>query len=145
MSIIKEINESHDFIQAKATNLFILPFWYVAIYLFNNEFYVKADSLIIVSMCIAFTLISTFSTTFLFIRINSKKDEYSDFFSNTVVSVAFIMAWLAFLIILFYTLGYLFNIYIYFFWFLVIYSSPIALLYILYILEKLFGDKKEVK
>ena len=143
MSILKEINESHDFVKAKATNLFLIPFWYVSIYLFNNEFYTKADSLIIISMCITITLTSSFCLTLIFdgIRTLNNGKKY-DFFNNTVLSVTLLTSWLSFLIVLFYSLGFIFNIYIYFYWFLVIYSSHI---FIIGVLNIIFGNKTEVK
>ncbi len=143
MSILKEINESHDFVKAKATNLFLIPFWYVSIYLFNNEFYTKADSLIIISMCITITLTSSFCLTLIFdgIRTLNNGKKY-DFFNNTVLSVTLLTSWLSFLIVLFYSLGFIFNIYIYFYWFLVIYSSPI---FLIWVLNLIFGNKSEVK
>lgn len=38
MSFIKELEETHDSIKTIALNLLLIPFWYVSIFIFNNEF-----------------------------------------------------------------------------------------------------------
>jgi hypothetical protein len=133
MSILKEINDSNEFIKAKAINLFLLPFWYVSIFLFNYEFYSKSDSLIIIAMCIVITLTSTFSLSLIIEKlniINGDNTEDDNYLYHSSISVILLIIWLSILIVLFYSLGFLFNVYIYFYWYLVIYSTPIFLIFL---------------
>ena len=136
MSILKELNESHASLKAIALNLFIIPFWYVAIFLFNNEFYKSSDSIIITTMCIVISLVSS---VFFFIFLIKIEVNTSDniFFEKMMVSTAMLIAWLSVLIFVFYSLGFLFGIYLYFYWFLVIYFFPLILFYLLI---EIFGD-----
>ena len=59
------------------------------------------------------------------------------FFEKMMVSTAMLIAWLSVLIFVFYSLGFLFGIYLYFYWFLVIYFFPLILFYLLI---EIFGD-----
>ena len=78
MSILKELNESHASLKAIALNLFIIPFWYVAIFLFNNEFYKSSDSIIITTMCIVISLVSSvfFSIFLIKIEVNTSDNIF---------------------------------------------------------------------
>lgn len=146
MSILKEISESHDTIKAFALNLFLLPFWYVAIYLFNNEFYVKADTLILISMCIVISIVSSLITSLLYDAINSALDSTPNaFFDSMAISTIILSMWLSILIVFFYSLGFLYEIYIYFYWFLVIYTSPILLIFLIYLISPPTKEKQKNK
>lgn len=134
MISLKEISEAHDTIKGLATNIFLIPFWYVAIFLFNKEFYISADSIIIFAMCIVLSFISSFLLVFMMLQIN-KRREYS-LFDDLIPSVVVSITWLSILIFIIYTLGFIFNIYIYFYWFLVIYFSPIFFFIVLFYLFK---------
>ncbi len=136
MSILKELNESHASLKAIALNLFIIPFWYVAIFLFNNEFYKSSDSIIITTMCIVISLVSSVFFSIFLIKIEVNTSD-NIFFEKMMVSTAMLIAWLSVLIFVFYSLGFLFGIYLYFYWFLVIYFFPLILFYLLI---EIFGD-----
>ena len=136
MSILKELNESHASLKAIALNLFIIPFWYVAIFLFNNEFYKSSDSIIITTMCIMISLVSSVFFSIFLIKIEVNTSD-NIFFEKMMVSTAMLIAWLSVLIFVFYSLGFLFGIYLYFYWFLVIYFFPLILFYLLI---EIFGD-----
>ena len=128
MSLYKEITESHDTVKAIAVILFLIPFWYVAIFIFNNEFYKSSDNLIIFAMCIVISLISAALFTFFLQNITESKNGTKTILEYMGVSVAILIIWLSILIFSFYSLGFLFNINIYFYWFLVIYFAPLILL-----------------
>ena len=136
MSILKELNESHASLKAIALNLFIIPFWYVAIFLFNNEFYKSSDSIIITTMCIVISLVSSVFFSIFLIKIEVNTSD-NIFFEKMMVSTAMLIAGLSVLIFVFYSLGFLFGIYLYFYWFLVIYFFPLILFYLLI---EIFGD-----
>lgn len=85
MSLIKEVNESNQIIRAKAVNLLLLPFWYVAIYLFNNSFYSKSDIIITASMCIVLSLVSSF-------LLSLSLSEYVEY-TNSVRVLGKILRW----------------------------------------------------
>lgn len=143
MSLLKELNESHETLKAIAISSFLIPFWYVAIFLFNNEFYNSSDNIIIFSMCFVITFCSSVGFTFFIGELKFENQTYKTFFNQMIISVAMLIGWLSTLIFVIYSLGFLFNIYIYFYWFIVIYFLP---LFILYLLLKIFGiDKNEKK
>lgn len=136
MSILKEINESHISLKAISFNLFLIPFWYVAIFIFNNEFYKSADSIIILAMCIVITLSSSgyFSFVLSFFKVES--DKRKAFFTQMILAVSILCAWLSLLIFIVYSLGFLFDIYIYFYSFLSLYFIPIFISHLLAIIMK---------
>jgi hypothetical protein len=127
MSLFKEITESHDTVKAIAIILFLIPFWYVAIFLFNNEFYKSSDNLIILAMCIVISMISAVLFSIFVHNIYEAKNENKTILEHMGVCVAVLIIWLSILIFSFYSLGFLLNIYIYFYWFLVIYFAPLIL------------------
>ena len=141
MSILKEINDLNNSLKALAINVFLIPFWYVAIFLFNNEFYTSSDNLIILSMTIVISLSSSGFLTFLLHLLNFAEVNSERFLNETMVSVLLLTTWISLLIFIIYSLGFLFNIYIYFYYFLLIYFSPLAIILIL----KIFSNKKDDK
>lgn len=142
MSFISELNESHDSVKGLALNLLLIPFWYVAIFIFNNEFYKSADITLIFAMCIVISFTSSVLFTIFLDNIYTEVKEEKTFFENMVISIAMLIIWISALIFIVYSLGFLFKIYIYFYWFIVIYFMPII---ILNILQSLFGKKADKK
>lgn len=142
MSIIREVNESNEIIKAKAVNLLLIPFWYVSMFLFNKSFYSKENTIIVVTMCVVLSLISSFSLSISidgFINRNNKGDNI---YLNTMsLSVAILCVWLSLLIFIVYSFGFLFNQFIFFYWFIVIYFSPIFILGLIFVM---FRKKLEV-
>jgi hypothetical protein len=145
MSIIKEVNESNQIIKAKAVNILLLPFWYVSIFLFNNSFYSKADIIINLAMCIVLSLVSSFLLSVgLSQYIQPNKNENNLYLNAISISVAFLCVWLSLLIFIVYSFEFLFNQFIYFYWFIVIYFIPIFIL-VLFALIKEKNTKSEKK
>jgi len=139
MSYIKDLSESHDTIKAISLNLILIPFWYVSIFMFNKEFYKTSDTIIIISFCIVLSFLSSMLLAFFWNIIDIRNKVKVDFFSNMNTSIGVLTIWLSTLIFTTYSCGFLFKQYIYFYWFVVIYFSPIILIYIL---GFLFPDKK---
>lgn len=148
-SIIEEINNLHTSLKAIVLTIFIIPFWYVAIYLFNNEFYKSADNLIMLAMCIVLSLVSTVLTSAMFYKAEEEINETSEedwyviyLYSNSIFLLCY---WLSLLIFTVYSLGFLFNIYIYFYWFLVIYFIPLISLALYFAIKTYYAYKTENK
>jgi hypothetical protein len=131
MSYIKDLSESHDSVKAISLNLILIPFWYVAIFMFNKEFYKTYDSIIVTSFCLVLSFLSSMLLAFFWNTIDIRNKAKVDFFSNMNLSVGLLTIWLSILIFISYSFGFLFKQYIYFYWFIVIYFAPIILLYIL--------------
>lgn len=130
MSLLKEINESHDSLKALSLNLFLIPFWFIAIFLFNNEFYSSNDTLIILVMAL---VISLFSSTFLSLSIHLLHNKYNKdipLMEQMGISIILLCAWISLIIFFVYSLGFFFKIFIYFYYFLVIYFIPLILTFL---------------
>lgn len=140
MSFLKELNDSHITLKAFALNVFLIPFWYVSIYLFNNEFFMKNDIVIILAMCITISLISCGTLSFIF-RISENNKNNNLIFEEMGMSIMILCIWLSILIFSIYSIGFLFNIYIYFYWFLVIYFIPI----IVFLFVNIISNNSEKK
>lgn len=139
MSYIKDLSESHESIKGLALNLFLIPFWYVSIFLFNREFYKTSDSIITVCLCVVISFLSSILLSLFWNKIDLKNNRKVELFANMVTSIGVLIMWLSFLIFITYSFGFLFKQYIYFYWFIVIYFAPVILIYIL---EFLFPDKE---
>ena len=116
---------------------------------FNNEFYKSADNLIMLAMCIVLSLVSTFLVSEMFYRADEEVNETSEegwyviyLFSN---SIFLLCSWLSLLIFTIYSLGFLFNIYIYFYWFLVIYFFPLITFALFFAIETYYANKSKNK
>lgn len=143
MSIFKEINDSEEEIKLIAIPLFLVPFWVVVIFLFNNEFYRASDSIIIITMSIVISMVSAFwffSIMFLIYRMNKQKSEL---LQTMGFSVILLIVWTSILTVILYSIGFLYNIYFYFFYVLVIFCIPILIVNLRYIYIKKFKLKKK--
>lgn len=124
MSVLKEIDEANEVIKGKALNLLVLPFWYISLYLFNNEFFVKQTFITLIAMCIALTLTSCFILALGFALVSEDDTKYAECQGfATMVGII----WLSILTFCVYSWGFLKHQYIYFYWFIVIYFVPIVL------------------
>ena len=131
MSIIKELTDSHDTIKGFAIYVVLLPFWYIALLLFNNDFFVCQSVLTIAITCLAITISSVFP-----LSIAIGRTQGGEFLRFTVISIVILTLWLCILIFFFYSLDFLFGIQIYFYWFLVIYIIPGSIAFICSLLVK---------
>ena len=135
MSIFKEIYESHDIIKAKAVNLLIIPFWYVALFLFNNEFYKAENYFIIIAMCIVLSIPASFLMAVVVSvaadRETNNAEKELTYLQCTFTAVSILTAWLALLIFIVYSFGFLLGQFIYFYWFMVFFYAPVLLLFLI--------------
>ncbi len=142
MAIIEEINKSHISIRAVSISFFLVPFWYISVFLFGNEFYRSSDNLVILSFCIVISLSSSGLFSLFTSKIGDLKSTKEPLLNSMSVSVVMISIWLLLLIFACYSLDFLFNKKIYFYWFVSIYYIPILFLNLLHWFFG--GDKKKV-
>ena len=134
MSYLKDISESHHAVKLISVCLFLAPFWYVSIYLFNNEFYNAADVVAIIVFCCTISVIS--SMAFLLAIDYAFNDENpADDLSDIIMTVVILISWLSLLIFIVYSFGFLFDMYIYFYYFIILYLSPLPILFLIGLLR----------
>lgn len=142
MSIIQEINNSHISIKSISVSMFLLPFWYLSVFLFGNDFFKSADNFVIISFCL---VIIFSSSIFFYIFIDKVADEdlsKDKMLNNMTVAVMLLGIWLILLIFLMYSIKFYFKMEIYFYYFCIIYFIPIV---VLNFLTLVFGVEKEKK
>ena len=141
MSLLKELNDSHITIRAISLSLFLLPFWYISIYLFGNEFYVLSGNIVVLSLCLVICITSSaLFYVFCFKTTDFEKTTNNALISNMTIAVVFLSLWISTLIFIIYSIDFLFNRKIYFYWFIVIYYAPILILNFLLLV---FGNQKK--
>ena len=146
MSIVTDIKDLHNSLKAYAMNLFLIPFWYIAIYLFNNDFYKSADNIIIWIMCIVISSSSSLGFAAILSCFNDDKNrspanDYLDMLKDMTNSVWILCIWLCLLTFITYSIRFLYNKSIYFYYFIVIYYTPIVLVLILSIIQGKYNKK----
>ena len=131
MAIIEEINKSHISIRAMSISLFLVPFWYLSVFLFGNEFYKSADNFVVLAFC----LVISFSSSVIFYLFTEKtgglENTKEPMLNCMSFSVIILSIWLLLLIFTTYSFDFLFNQKIYFYWFVVIYYIPLLFLNLL--------------
>lgn len=128
MSILKEINESHISLQAIALSLFLVPFWYISIYLFGKGFYKSADNIVVLAMCIVISLTSSVLFYLLCDKRGGLENTENPLINNMAVSVILLSFWITLLIFIAYSLNFFFKRQFYFYWYVMIYYLPILIL-----------------
>ena len=141
MSILEDLNSSHISIRAISVTLFLLPFWYLSVFLFANDFFKSADYFVILSFCLIVIFSSSFFLYFFIDKIDSQKSK-DKILSCMSVSVMFLCLWILLLIFVLFSIKFLFKIEIYFYYFCIIYFAPI---FILNILVLVFGNQENKK
>ena len=131
MAIIEEINKSHISIRAMSISLFLVPFWYLSVFLFGNDFYKSADNFVVLAFC----LVISFSSSVIFYLFTEKtgglENTKEPMLNCMSFSVIILSIWLLLLIFTTYSFDFLFNQKIYFYWFVVIYYIPLLFLNLL--------------
>lgn len=93
--------------KSKISVLFLLPFWYLAIYLFNIELFNSSDLVlkIVICFCISLPAESIFSFYFYKLMISNQEDKGEEIDDSYLVdsSVFILLLWLSFLILVAYT------------------------------------------
>lgn len=139
MSIIQEINNSHISIKTISLSSFLLPFWYLSVFLFGNDFFKSADNFVILAFC----LVIIFSSSVLFYifidKVNTDDQSKDRMINNMSVGVMLLSIWILILIFIIYSVKFFFEKEIYFYFFCVIYYIPII---ILNLLSMVFDVKK---
>lgn len=135
MSLLKDINDSNDVIKGKALILLLVPFWYFSLYLFNLEFYQKNDLILMLSFCFIVSLLSVFLVSY-FVDVFLKK-HISEYLNTVTASVIILIIWISFLIFSFYSLKIFLDIKVLYYWFILIYFTPI---FVFILIKKLTGN-----
>jgi hypothetical protein len=131
MAIIEEINKSHISIRAMSISLFLVPFWYLSVFLFGNEFYKSADNFVVLAFCL---VVSISSSVFFYLfteKTGGLENTKEPMLNCMSFSVAILSIWLLLLIFITYSFDFLFKQKIYFYWFVVIYYIPFLVLNLL--------------
>jgi hypothetical protein len=140
MALVEEINKSHVAVRAFAITLFLSPFWYLSTFLFANNFYKSADNLVVFSFCIILSLSSSI-VFYIFVDKTTELKKTAEPLLNGMTASVFVIAiWLLLLMFLNFTSKFIFGKELHFYWFVVIYFTPII---ILAILASLFSNRKK--
>lgn len=52
-----DLTNAPDEIRGALVNIFVLPFWYIILYLFHRDFFLSNDTLLIIAFCLCFTIV----------------------------------------------------------------------------------------
>ena len=136
MSILKELQESHDAIKAISLSAFLIPFWYITIYLLGNNLFILSGNIVVLAFCIVLSVVSAFLSCLFCAQTILLSDNEYNLTNNMILSVVFLSLWLAILIFVTYSIQFLFNKETYLYWFIVIYFFPILILNFLALVDK---------
>ncbi len=131
MISFKDISESGNELKSLLSQVFVIPFWYVAIHIFHKDFFYDNDFFLIIAYCLCLTLVSSLLIGIIIIHTNDdldiKEQGIFNIRANSTIVVLQIV-WLSILIVS----GYFFNVFFYlkfYFWsFLITYIVPISLI-----------------
>ncbi len=147
MSLIEDLDKLHISLKIIAVSFFLIPFWDVAIFLFNNDFYRTSDIIIITAMCLILSITSTSLLSVMFYKAAQEKKTHTDdpsyYMATMTQAVVVLIIWISILIFGTYTMRFIFNISIQFYYFIVLYYAPLLLLSGLYFIEKKRKKKKK--
>lgn len=139
MSIIEDVNKLSVSLRIIAVNIFLIPFWYISIYLFNNDLYKSLDYILIFAICIVFSISSSLPLGDMMNKAEKESKDYveslENYFAMTLSSIITLCIWLSILIFVTYSLKFLYNFTFDFYYFVVIYYIPIVTLWLFYNLE----------
>ena len=131
MAIIEEINKSHISIRAMSISLFLVPFWYLSVFLFGNEFYKSADNFVVLAFCLVISISSSVLFYLFTEKIGGLENTKEPMLNFMSFSVVILSIWLLLLIFTTFSFDFLFNQKIYLYWFVVIYYIPLLVLNLL--------------
>jgi hypothetical protein len=142
MSIFKEISESHSFVKVLAISLILAPFWYLALYLFNYDFFKTEDIILKTVFCTSISVASSLALGNLSARYNRYAKDKKEIAFEVFVLVAIYIncIYLSLMLFVGYSIQYFTEYSIIFYWFLFIYLLPIILGTLLLVLAGLFGQ-----
>ena len=126
-------------------NIFLIPFWYISIYLFGPSIYNSKDSILIASVCISYTIISAFLAYVTAFVLDKKPRKKKKRFHHGTIIMSFInqVSWLSTIILTGYLYPLLFNAERFnFYGFSLLYFIPTALFFIYGLNKSVNRDKK---
>jgi hypothetical protein len=141
---MKDVIDLSELIKAKISLLLLLPFWYLAIYLFNNDFYNTSDLILKVVVCLCLSIFSEVLFTVSFLLIlelrNYKKEDIKNIEDFSTVNL---ILWLSFLIFISYTLQHYTDYYTPFYLLILLSQIPSLFVFFLVLLYKKVITLKE--
>lgn len=144
--MIEKVLEFSALIKSKVSVLLLLPFWYLAIYLFNIELFNSSDLIlkIVICFCISLPAESIFSFCFYKLMVYNYKNEINETDGKYLIdSIVFILIlWLSFWILVGYVLKQYSCFYIPFFFLILWFYSLPLLVFLLSQMVKLKKLKK---
>lgn len=125
MTLFKEISETHHILKACAITLFLVPFWYLSIFLFNNQFYYDTDLIIKIVVCITLSLSSSFAFYIFVYTLSDKNPKNIPY--EIAISTMFLIVWKCVLMFAAYSFCFFSGNQLYYYWYIVIYFVPIII------------------
>lgn len=140
MFSLKDITEFGKHTKLVLNWSILSPFWYIALLLFHNTFFVNNTILTIVLFSVVFSVINNMIVDLSYTLVYNLKDP--DRLKNRPIliqSLVYNSVWLSFLIFFFYIIRFFFDVTLHFFYFIVInYILLIFLFIYCFIRNKLF-------
>jgi hypothetical protein len=102
---MEKIIEFSDLIKTRISVVLLMPFWYLSLYLFNNDFYISSDLILKTVVCLCLSLPAELSITINLTKVFMNKGyKESDLKDLSDLSVAVLTKWLSVLIFFSYIL-----------------------------------------
>ena len=133
MSIFKDLSESHEILKGIAITAVSSPLWFLSIFFINKPFYDSTDLIIKIILSVSLSVIVCLYYVFGNISEKNKKAPFSYIIS---VSASFIFFWKAILLFTVYSVGFLFDTWIYYYWYIVIFFIPIIISLLIRLVSK---------
>lgn len=128
MSLIRDISESHDLLKCIAISLIVAPLWYISIYLIHPELFEKTDFIFKVIFCSVNSLLTAIPFSLFLNVIDEKKN--SNLIESSIVSTLIVFLYKSFYLFIIYSILFLNNKSMYFYWYIVLYYIGFILLII---------------
>lgn len=129
MSVLKDLQESHDGLKIVYLTLVLMPFWYFSLYLFTTEFYPESDLILKIVFCGIISIVSGFLNYFGWSSFDD--DHAENVVDNMSISILLLLAWKAVLMFIVFSLFFFFKIELFYYWYIVIFFTPIMIVFLL--------------
>lgn len=143
---MKDIIDLSKLIRTKISLLLLLPFWYLAIYLFNRDFYNTSDLILKIVACLCLSIVAEimFSAgSILLLKFREYKNE--DIKEIEDFSTVNLILWLSFLIFTSYTLQNYTDRFVPFYLLILLFYTFPFLMVLFAILGKIIAQKLQVE
>ncbi len=131
MSYIEDFFKN-DFLKSLLFPATMMPFWYLSIYMINNEFYLQTEMAILIIICYVICLTSLLmmsSIISLFDNDFRNRNDPHLMMGIFLVATIFLLVWKVILFFLAYSTLFFFDNKLYYYWYIVIYFIPLFVLW----------------